>query len=212
MFRKGLNAVRMLIMTIVLTIAVLFLSSVAYAQDGFLGAERLIVEQGLGSSSLLSDSTLEGNIGLDRFAKTRVGLEWELLGDEGLSIDFGLGMQSYMASGQSNATGIDTTMRITLSPNATLSPYVIFSASYDKMSTTWTGTDVDYTFANSFGAGASYKLDDKSRLFVDYRFFHTSNGAAFHTDSFRETFGLETSNQNPGFETGLITVGYSWEF
>jgi len=203
----------MLIMLIVLIIAVFFLSSVGYAQDGFLGAERLIVEQGFGSSSLLSDSTLEGNIGLERFAKTRVGLEWELFSDEeGLALDFGLGMQSYMASGQSNATGIDTTLRLTLSPNATLSPYVIFSASYDKMSRTWTGTDVDYTFANSFGAGASYRLNERSKVFVDYRWFHTSNGAAFHSDAFRDTFGLETSYENPGFETGLITVGYSLEF
>lgn len=193
---------------LIVTMVVLFSSGCVSAPD------RTIVEFGVGSGSLLSESTLEGNIPVETLVKSRVGVEWEVFSDEdGIALDLGVGAQTYgdVGSGES-AVGVDTTIRLTLAPSGNISPYVIFSASYDQTGSPWEGTDVDYTFANTFGGGLSFQIDEKSTLFVDYRWMHFSNGASFHSDSFRETFGLETSNQNPGFEAGLITVGYALGF
>lgn len=218
MLKKTFTLVKMILMVLFLALAVFILSAIGHAEKAdaadLLGAERLIVEQGLGSSGLLSDSTLEGNIPLDRLSRSRIGLEWELFSEpEGIALDFGLGLHAYSASGQpSTAMGVDTTLRLTFGPELRLSPYVIFTASYDELGETWSGTDVDYSFTNTFGAGMSYRIDDSSSLYLDYRWFHTSNGSSFHSDSFREFFSLEKSENNPGFESGLITLGYSFEF
>ncbi len=218
MLRKTFTLIQMILMVLFLAFAAFILSAIGHAKKAdaadLLGAERLILEQGVGSSSLLSDSTLEGNIPLDRLIRSRIGLEWELFSEpKGVTLDFGLGLHAYSASGQpSMATGVDTTLRLTFAPELRFSPYVIFTASYDEFGKTWSGTDVDYTFTNTFGAGMSYRVDDDSSLYLDYRWFHSSNGSSFHSDSFRETFGLEKSEMNPGFEAGLITLGYSIEF
>jgi hypothetical protein len=191
------------------------LIALALVASGCVSApDRGVVELAVGSGSLLSDKTLEGNVAMDTLTKTRAGVEWEIHSEpQGMALDFGLGVQAYADSGQpGTVTGVDATIKLSLAPEFKFTPYVIFSASYDKMSTIWEGTDVDYTFANSFGGGFSYELSETEEIFIDYRWWHTSNGSSFHTDSFRDTFGLEESQDNPGYEAGIVTVGYTWTF
>lgn len=191
------------------------LIALALVASGCVSApDRGVVELAVGSGSLLSDKTLEGNVAIDTLTKTRAGVEWELINEpQGMALDFGLGVQAYADSGQpGTVTGVDATIKLSLAKELKFTPYVIFSASYDEMSTIWEGTDIDYTFANSFGGGLSYELSETEEVFIDYRWWHTSNGETFHSDSFREFFGLEKSSENPGFEAGIVTVGYTFEF
>ena len=191
------------------------LIALALVASGCVSApDRGVVELAVGSGSLLSDKTLEGNVAMDTLTKTRAGVEWEIHSEpQGMALDFGLGVQAYADSGQpGTVTGVDATIKLSLAPEFKFTPYVIFSASYDEMSTIWEGTDVDYTFANSFGGGFSYELSETEEIFIDYRWWHTSNGSSFHTDSFRENLGLDESLDNPGYEAGIVTVGYTWTF
>lgn len=191
------------------------LIALALVASGCISApDRSVSEIGIGSSSLLSKKTLEGNVPLDSLVRSRTGVEWEVFGEpDGVAFDVGLGLHTYRDNDQPGwVGGIDTTFKLTFGNELVTEPYVIFSASMDRMSRVWNGTDVDYTFTNTFGFGLSHYIGGGERIFLDYRWFHTSNGSTFHSDSFRDALGLTKSEENPGFEAGLITLGYSFEF
>jgi hypothetical protein len=177
---------------------------------------RIVYEVGAGDSGMLSEKTLDGNVHLSDVVRVKVGAEWSVFNiPDGMSLEVGIGVANLSAGNMpGSATGIDTMFRLTAVPQNKISPYVVFTASYDKFSEVWEPTEVDYGFTNTFGAGFSYDLDSKSRLYIDYRWLHNSWGSTFHTQGFRDTFGLAgtESDPNPGFESGIFTIGYGIDF
>jgi len=171
---------------------------------------RRVPPKGPGSETLLED----GVQGLNNASRFGIGAEWEVFHQDGLSIDLGLGLSILNADNlPSHSLGVDTSVRVNLVPENKISPYFIFTASYDEMASNWGDATVGYGFTNTFGFGLSYDLTKETSLYVDYRWLHNSNGSTFHSDEFRDAFGLDKdSGSNRGFETGILTIGYSWDF
>ena len=191
----------------------IFLSVIAALSSGCISAPtRSIHEVGVISQSIMeaADPALPMS-GI----RLRSGVEWSLYSGSGASLDVGIGGHCISDSDKpGQIVGVDTTARFTLATENTVSPYLIFSASADKFTEKWGDSTVDYGFTNTFGFGLRYKeAGSSSAIYLDYRWSHNSNGSTFHSDDFRDAFGLDKDQgSNPGFEGGIISLGYSVDF
>lgn len=181
---------------------------------------RQVTEIGFIDASMLSDSALEGNLKMNNAARARYGVEWTLFDVSDVAFDFGLGGHAIVDSEMPGGIiGVDTTYKLTFGTSNKTRPYAIFSASFDKFTEKWEPATVDYGFTNTFGFGIFHDLSETKQsklqhgIYADYRWLHNSNGSTFHNDSFRDFFGLDKDQgPNPGYEGGMLTIGYSVDF
>ncbi len=138
-------------------------------------------------------------------------VETTLIDGEYAALDGGIGPSVLTEPGEGWAIGGEVALRGRFKASRLIHPYVIttIGAAYAEG---WSGSDVNYTFSNSLGAGLQFNVKDGVALTVDYRWFHHSNGKSFYSDESRSALGLKSTKKNEGYQNGAIFVGLVYDF
>ena len=135
----------------------------------------------------------------------------DLIDTRFVTLDGGIGPTLITSPMNAWGAGVEQHLRLRYKMTPIIEPYLI-NVNGILYTQGLGGTDVWYGFFTAFGAGAQINLSERLSVTVDYRWHHISNGMTFHSDNFRQFFGLEKPSKNEGHEDGGVFAGVVWRF
>lgn len=119
---------------------------------------------------------------------------------DGLALDLQGGPSFTVPTAGETGRGysLEGAFRLRVTDSEDVQPYALFGLGVLVFDEQWSAQATSWGFTVNFGFGTLLKLTERTRLVMEYRYWHESNGSAL--------FG--SPRPNPGYDSDMIFFGF----